>query len=178
MSFPHLSPVAVIATLLFTFACDNAPEPMSPSHEPSFAKGGNAKNQKANGHARVESPTSPGLVHEYTFNARAHKGEYSGQISGIFHTTVGDFTFGGDVTCLSVDPGTKHARVTGRVTRSSIPSFVGTNIIWTVTDNGQGAKAPPDAASTIFTTSTPQVQCATFGNFEVPSEDTEVKVIP
>jgi hypothetical protein len=48
MQFSRFAPIAATAALLFTFACDKTPGPLSPTDEP-FAAGGNADASKSSG---------------------------------------------------------------------------------------------------------------------------------
>jgi hypothetical protein len=144
------------AVLLFAAACENAPEPFSPTYEPMLVAGGKSENQSASGHVVILIEGVVGFA-EYTFTAAAKKGAFSGHVSARFVDAENDFFLEGDVSCLNVtpgleeEPGSVHARITAKTTSTNIPLLTpGTEFGWTVTDRGESSKLEPDGGSTML----------------------------
>jgi hypothetical protein len=91
------------------------------------------------------------VVDEYTFQAVRHGGDVNGDfrlyqlrlISGVEEAVV---IASGPIKCLTVTE--NRARVGGRVTMTTFPAGipVGSEITWSVTDNGKNAKADDTAS--------------------------------
>jgi hypothetical protein len=82
----------------------------------------------------------------WSFNAnRDHdltaRGEFE-LTTRIFGSLI---TAHGDIVCFTVSG--NQARLGGIVTQSNSASFVGTTVIWSVADNGEGKNSPPDEAT-------------------------------
>jgi hypothetical protein len=93
-------------------------------------------------------------VESYSSNAVLHA---NGSVSGEFElvTNQGDgFRLHGSVACVSLIG--NIARLEGIVDQSTIPFVaVGSHMRWTVVDNGEGSKAPPDQTSSFRQTLNP-----------------------
>jgi hypothetical protein len=167
MKLSRLAPIA--AAVLFAFACDNSSDLLSPKDKPSLDAGGNDNNQRAEGVVVSTDGTA-----QYTFTAFARKGEFSGHVSWELHDGFVNFGIEGDVTCLVVEPGTRHAIVRGIVT-SSNHGGEGTYFGFNVTDGGNGSKASPDAGSVLHATN--PGECA-LSIPEQTNDQTNVSVKP
>lgn len=111
-----------------------------------FAVADNDKDDKqtVTGHVDIASLN----INKYSFAAIDHgNGRFSGQFE--FEQTRGDVTLRvhGSVDCLAVIG--NRARLGGTVRHTSDPDIfpVGTQFIWSVTDNGEGNKDGRDTAS-------------------------------
>jgi hypothetical protein len=133
----------------------------------------------------VASATGSGQIHvsgdlrTFTFNAETDSsGVTSGQTEAKSRST--GIQWHGTLDCLNVVGNV--ATMSGVVTDISpaTPPFfvVGSNIVFQVIDNGEGANAPPDLISlTFFFGTGPPPGCAGFGIFaNIPIEHGNVKV--
>jgi hypothetical protein len=69
----------------------------------------------------------------------------------------------GRVTCFTVEADGKTARIGGVVESASNPENIGTEAVWTVVDNGEGANAPRDEATDLrFSLFDPEFSFAAF----------------
>ena len=108
-----------------------------------FASGGSGPS--ASGH--IERFFEGCCVEKYSFNAHSLA---DGSVQGRFN--VRDLFIDGSekafakgrVTCMTVEPDGKTARIGGTVESADVPEFVGTDAVWIVRDNGEGRKDPPD----------------------------------
>jgi len=119
-----------------------------------FAAPGNdpEDDQSVTGHVDVASTVGDVLIVDtYSFAAIGHK---DGRVSGQFelHVRYLDVSIRahGFVECLSVTG--NRARIGGRVTQSTFEGglAVGTQLTWSVTDNGEGGNDPRDTASMLL----------------------------
>jgi hypothetical protein len=160
--------------LLLSVACDGTPGPLSPDIRPGFVAGGNTNNQRAEGHAVALAG-----FHEYTFAAMEKKGQLTGHIEGIVSPPT-NYTFTGDVICMTIVPGTTTAYLVAILTSSTVPGAGAFSwVSWTVTDGGHGSKAASDAASFLnFATFDPDAACAAGIPAEETNDQTDVTVKP
>jgi hypothetical protein len=132
----------------------------------------------------VASATGSGQIHvsgelrTFTFNAET---DSSGVTTGQTETKSrsSGLRWHGTLDCLNVVGNV--ATMSGVVTdiNSTTPPFVvGSNIVFQVIDNGEGANAPPDLISlTFFFGTGPPPGCTGFGIFAtIPIEHGNVKV--
>jgi hypothetical protein len=104
--------------------------------------------QRVTGHATIFLPGF-NAEEKYSNSAIRHA---DGSVSGQFELKSaqdGGLRIHGDVVCFTIVGNT--ARIAGRVEQSNttlVPE--GTYVIWTVIDNGEGAKDPPDQTSDFF----------------------------
>lgn len=115
-----------------------------------LAKGGStASGERVTGNATIRLPLFDNVLEHYAVSAIRHRDgsvsgefeEYSEQEGGQrIHATVVCFTVAGNA-----------ARLAARLDKSNV-SFgpVGSYVIWSVIDNGNGAKAPPDETTDIY----------------------------
>jgi hypothetical protein len=148
-------PALAAAALLFVLACDDASETLSPPGDISLTAG-NDRVQGVSGHAVVQAN---GFNVDYTFTAELKNGVVSGHIVVFTNNGGPVLSIEGDVDCLTIDPGTTHARMSARVTKND--GIAGTEMYWNVTDGGPGLKAPQDGASPVNVNSIPAPFCAT-----------------
>ena len=105
--------------------------------------------QRVTGHATILLPSFGNAEEKYSSSAIRHA---DGTVSGQFELKSaqdGGLRIHGDVVCFTIVGNT--ARIAGRVEQSNttlVPE--GTYVIWTVIDNGEGAKDPPDMTSDFF----------------------------
>jgi hypothetical protein len=108
--------------------------------------------QSVTGHADIASTLGTVLIVDtYSFAAIGHK---DGRVSGQFELRAKYLNVTvrahGVVECLFVTG--NRARLGGRVTQSTFESGlpVGTQLTWSVMDNGEGGKDAPDTASMLL----------------------------
>ncbi len=126
-----------------------------------FANGGSGPS--ASGH--VERDFEGCCLEKYSFNAHDLGG---GSVHGRFN--VRDFFIDGSekafakgrVTCFTVEPDGKTARMGGVVEASDVPENVGTEAVWTVRDNGEGKKDPEDQGTDLRWGIPPEFEAAEF----------------
>jgi len=107
---------------------------------------GNGPSATGSGHF-----SAGGALRTFAFNAITHgDGTVTGQAQvnnrGIPGTTPGTDHI--NVDCLQVVGNTAY--VSGTITHSSNASLVGDSGVFSVRDNGQGAKSPPDQISLVY----------------------------
>ena len=99
----------------------------------------------ASGH--IERDIEGCCLEKYSFNAHyLGDGSVHGRfnVRDIFADGSEKIVAKGRVTCFTVEADGKTARMGGVVESGSDPGFVGTEAVWTVRDNGEGTKDPPD----------------------------------
>lgn len=125
----------------------NLTAPMSPATEASLAASG--AQQQVTGHANIVLPGFGDAVQRYSQSAIRHA---DGTVSGQFELKSeqdGGLRIHGDVFCFTIVGNT--ARLAGRVDQSDIDfAPVGSYAVWTIIDNGQGNRSPPDLTSDFF----------------------------
>jgi hypothetical protein len=107
--------------------------------------------QKAWGHARITFFFGGMVVDQYHFTAIRHK---NGRVTGNFKFNSRfldeNAHVSGEVVCLTVTE--NRARIGGIVRKSDFEEFIatGSQLIWSVTDNGKGHNDEPDMASPLL----------------------------
>ena len=124
-------------------ACDQAPTSPTSYGRPSLAAGGNS-GPSATGAGHFDQA---GELRTFSFNAITKK---DGTVNGHaeLHNRLQDTRLHIDVNCLRVVGNV--AIMSGVVTNSNDPTLVGDETLFSVQDNGEGAKAPPDLISLVF----------------------------
>ena len=152
MSRPAIQGVIVCCGLTLGFLM-TASSPFSPAALQSIgvlhAEDG-AGNQMATGNAHITISTTPTILEQFSFNAIKHgDGRVTGQWQA-FRESTGIEEAHGSVTCMGIDGNT--ARIGGVITYTNPVDGhpVGTILIWTVVDNGEGANDPPDLTSQLI----------------------------
>ena len=153
---------------ILSSACNTAGEPVSPRRvvpgapDLSVFEGG----QRVTGSATIILPNFGNALERYSVSAIHHPDgstsgefeEYSGQDGGQrIHATVVCFTVVGN-----------SARLAARIDQTNV-SFgpVGSYVVWSVIDNGEGARSAPDQTTDIFfggTAAQADFQCRTGFN--------------
>lgn len=129
-----------------------------------------------------------GCVETYSFSAIRH---WDGRVTGEWQVKdictpptweVGTFTTHGDVTCFTILPDGKTARVGGVIEKSTWPGVEPPQeAAWTVRDNSQGSKEPPDDASVLWFVGPGDAEfhCNTgIGFITLPNERNNIHVRP
>jgi hypothetical protein len=156
----HLSPPLILltfGTLLISCGKDTLRE--SDTGAPDLAGGG--AGPSVSGH--VEHNLEGCCTEKYSFEAH-YLGD--GSLQGSFN--VRDLFFNGSekdfakgrVTCFTIDPDGKTARLGGVVEAGNPPEAIGTEAFWTVRDNGEGQTEPRDEASDLIWGIPPQFNAA------------------
>jgi hypothetical protein len=115
--------------------------------------------QQITGVAFITLVEAGNAAERFTFSAVRHRdGDVSGQFE-LFTEQDGGIRLHGTITCLGILDldGELVGHLGGTVTRSSVPDLLGTNVIWTVVDEGEGGTAFPDLASDLFGFTPPDV---------------------
>jgi hypothetical protein len=159
MRKPQLLPALALASLasgLLACADITSPVPVSLVHDSSpataFSKGGEHDNEHAHAiHVGISTTVSNVLVaDEYSFNAVRHGDDVNGQFEFFQTRTIGGVSqavviASGPIVCLTVVG--NRARVGGRVESTTFPGIpVGSEITWSLTDNGKSANADDTAS--------------------------------
>lgn len=126
-----------------------------------------AETEFAGGHGNFNDFGKKGIQNvSFSFHGRQNKtmvvkGEFE------FHDFANDLRLHGDVNCLIVEK--NRAIVGGVVTQSTDAKLpVGSGVIWTTTDNGEGINAPVDFISRPMRVKSPKEGCK--GKIAVPKE--------
>jgi hypothetical protein len=130
-------------------ACDAAPDrvlaPDRDVSKPVLSNGG--ATQQVTGHANIFLPNFQ-AEEKYSNSAIRHA---DGSVSGEWELKSeqdGGVRLHGDVICFTIVGNT--ARLGGFIEKSSEPILEGLHAVWTIVDNGEGGKAPPDLTSDFF----------------------------
>lgn len=116
--------------------------------------------QQVTGHANIFLPNFQ-AEEKYSNSAIRHA---DGSVTGEFQLKSeqdGGVRLHGDVICFTIVGNT--ARLGGFIEKSSEPAFEGLHVVWTIIDNGEGGKDPPDQTSDFFLVTdaaTAQFHCA------------------
>jgi hypothetical protein len=93
-----------------------------------------------------------------SINAIRHRdGSVSGEVQEHVVTPTGEFVRQGHGTVVCFAVNGNIARIGAVVDHSSGAAAPGTEVIWTVVDNGEGANDPPDLASVAATSVLPDL---------------------
>lgn len=111
-----------------------------------------ASRSSVSGHVEQDITDDGIPVEKFSFHAQ-YLG--NGQVQGRF--VVKDFFAGGGknwargrVTCFTVEADGKTARIGGVVTSARNPQVIGSEALWTVVDNGEGARAIRDETTDLL----------------------------
>lgn len=138
--------VAVVAVA----GCEPAAEVVAPVADASFARSPKAvvHQVSAGGIVDYTAQGSPGLVEQYGFTASV---DGAGNARGQLQTDWDDgLKFHMEITCLVVDG--NQAWLGGVITKTTGSGVfaVGSEWVWSVADNGEGAAAAPDELTFFF----------------------------
>jgi len=136
-------------------ACGANTEPTSPrltSAEPSFSavgEGASGEGDHVTGSATIILPAFDNALERYSLSAIRHK---DGSVTGEFEEfseQEGGQRIHAHVVCFNVTG--NSARLAAQIDQTTV-SFgpVGSYVVWSVIDNGEGAKAAPDQTTDIF----------------------------
>jgi hypothetical protein len=155
----HLSsPLILLSVAALLTSCGAEATKESDTGAPEFAGGGSTS---ASGH--VEHDLEDCCLEKYSFDAH-YLGD--GSVHGTFN--VRDFFTDGSekayakgrVTCFTIDPDGKTARLGGVVEAGNPPEAIGTEARWIVRDNGEGQNEPEDEATDLVWGIPPQFNAA------------------
>jgi hypothetical protein len=138
----RLTTVATIVCFVLLFAATSVFA--APGDDP-------AESQIVTGHVDIASNIGDILIVDtYSFGAISHDGRVKGQFELRARFLNVLIRAHGFVECVSVTG--NHARIGGRVTQSTFPEGLpeGTELTWSVTDNGEGENDSPDTASMLL----------------------------
>jgi hypothetical protein len=110
-----------------------------------FASGGSGPS--ASGHVERDFTVFGVPIEKYSFIAHIlGNGAFQGrfEVRDVFADGSESLKARGSVTCFTVEPDGKTARMGGVVEGSNVPELVGTEAFWTVRDNGEGQNDPRD----------------------------------
>lgn len=109
----------------------------------------NGAEQRVTGSAFIILPWANNAPEQYSVSAIRHAdGTVSGELEE-FSAQDGGQRVHATIACFTVVGNT--ARLAAKVDRSTVPfGPVGTYVIWTLVDNGQGKSAPPDLTTDLF----------------------------
>jgi hypothetical protein len=182
MRTPQLLSLSVTALLL---SCGSDPTTPIGTAGPDFnANGG----PRASGHVERGLEDFGVAIEKYEFSAHSlGTGEVGGRfnVRDVFTDGSEQLKVRGEVTCFTVEPDGRTARM-GGIVDGGDPTFDGTEAVWTVRDNGEGSDDPPDEATDLRFGLPPgnaEFHCAVgfppeaFGTFG-PSERGNVQVRP
>jgi hypothetical protein len=156
----HLSsPLVLLSLVALLTSCGKDALRESDTGAPDLTGGG--AGPSVSGH--VEHEIEGCCTEKYSFHAH-YLGD--GSLQGSFN--VRDLFFDGSekafakgrVTCFTIDPDGKTARMGGVVEAGNPPQFVGTEARWTVRDNGEGQSEPRDEATDLVWGIPPQFNAA------------------
>jgi hypothetical protein len=138
------------------------------------------QNQMASGSAEIRAfPFGTLVIDKYEFAAiRKPDGRVLGEFNLHGRNAGNRFKVRGDVECLNVSG--NRARVGGVVRHSDFPEGipVGTQLTWSVTDNGEGRNDSPDTASQLLGNDAAAYCAAGLPYPEFPSERGNIQVRP
>jgi hypothetical protein len=149
----------------------------------AFSKGGGHDNEHAHAiHVGITAtPFNEVNADEYSFNAVRHGDDVNGKFEFFQTRTIGGVAqavvvASGPIVCLTV-VGKNRARVGGRVESSTFPGIsVGSEITWSLTDNGKSANADDTASEPLGNVA--RAYCEAGGAYpEHPVERGKVQVM-
>jgi hypothetical protein len=153
------------STLLL--ACSNSSETTSPGAAGAqFERASVGAGQRVTGSATVLLPNFGNALERYSVSAvRSGDGVVSGEFEE-YSEQEGGQRIHARVVCFTVTGNT--ARLAAQIDQTNV-SFgpVGSYVVWSVIDNGEGAKSPPDQTTDIFfggTAAQADFQCRTGYN--------------
>ena|SRR5689334_2780422 len=132
-------------------ACGTNSEPTSPRltpSQPSFSVSGTAGEQ-VTGSATIILPAFDNALERYSLNAIRHN---DGSVTGEFEefsAQEGGQRIHAHVVCFTVTG--NSARLAAQIDQTNVYfGPVGSYVVWSLIDNGEGAKAAPDQTTDIF----------------------------
>jgi hypothetical protein len=171
------SPLLGALALLAALAACSSDETVAPA-APSLAASG--PQERVTGSAHVLLAGFGNAEEKYSNSIIRHA---DGSVSGEFELKTEQANGGrlhGTVLCFTVAG--NRARVGGVIDQSSTPlASVGTHVLWTIVDNGEGANDPPDQTSDFIPVSPAQAafHCATGFNLQlIPVQSGNLQVRP
>ena len=135
---------------LGVFGCGTSSDTTSPRlavSQPSFSMV--AKEQHVTGSAAIILTLHQNALEHYSLSAIQHK---DGSVSGEFEEYSGQD--GGQrihakIACVGITGNT--ARLAAQIDETNVPfGPIGSYVVWTVVDNGEGAKSAPDESTDVF----------------------------
>jgi hypothetical protein len=137
-------------------ACGTSTDATSPRPtitEPSFSKVGEAgkrvSEQRVTGHIAIILPAFDNALEFYSLSAIRHR---DGSVTGEFNEfsqQMGGQRIRAHVVCFTVAGDT--ARLAAQIDKTDVPfGPVGSYVVWSVVDNGQGRRSAPDETTDIF----------------------------
>ena len=167
-----------VGLLTLIAGCDDVPtSSVTATTAPRFALGA-GRGPSATGHLERELGFGV-IVEKYSFTAQLlGNGEFGGRfnVRDYFEDGSDKASAKGRVTCFTVEPDGRRARMGGVVEEASDPTLKGTEAVWTVQDNGEGGAPeeqdqgtdlrwglPPGFAETHCTTGFPPEAFGTYG---------------
>jgi hypothetical protein len=125
------------------------PSITGPSFSASSANVQGATGERVTGNATILLPQFGNAMERFSLSAIRHK---DGTVTGEFEETSeqdGGQRIHAQVVCFGVTGRT--ARLAARIDQTNV-SFgpVGSYVVWSVIDNGEGAKSPPDQTTDVF----------------------------
>jgi hypothetical protein len=126
-----------------------APNTLADALQPLFER--SDVQQQVTGHANIILTAFGGAEEKYSNSAIRHAdGTFSGEFQ-LKSAQDGGLAIHGNVICFKI-VADRVAWLGGVVEHSNTPlAPPGTEVIWTVIDNGEGANDPPDLTSDFFT---------------------------
>jgi hypothetical protein len=184
--FMRCAPLILSSVTALLISCGSEPTVPFESKAADLSAGGSGP--RASSHVERGLAEFGVTIEKYSFTAHhLGSGEVGGrfQVRDVFADGSEQLKVKGEVTCFTVEPDGKTARM-GGIVDGGDPSFAGTEAAWTVRDNGEGNNDPPDEATdlrfglppgiaeTHCTVGFPPEAFGTFG----PSERGNVQVRP
>jgi hypothetical protein len=145
-----VSLASAVAMLFLVVGCsdEQAVNPtgnsLSGSGAGGIGKGRVVESVTGSGHlTRPETVGNPGLWRTFSFNARKYD---DGSVEGSYQVSDHEWTYAkGPITCFMIVD--NQAWLYGVIEKSGLPGYVGTQRVFRVIDNGEGANAAPDQIS-------------------------------
>jgi len=141
MSTSRKASVLLVVAALAGCATNSDQSLTAPAQRLDAAGGG--VSQSVTGHANMQLPSFGNAVQRFSQSAIRHS---DGTVSGEFELKSDQddgVRLHGEVTCFTIVG--NAARLAGELDQSNAEfAPAGTYVLWTVVDNGEGGKAPPD----------------------------------
>ena len=139
--------LGVVTTVACSGSSDTTAPRLSAPATASFIQSG--VQQRVTGNMTILLPTFNNALERYSVSAIRHA---DGRVTGELEETSeqeGGQRIHGNIVCFTIVGNT--ARLAARLEQSNVPfGPVGTYVVWTVIDNGQGAHDPPDLTTDLF----------------------------
>lgn len=149
MKILKISCILLVAIVLLTIGCSNeqavnpAENSLATPNSGSLAKSSGPVVEMVTGSGHLTRSTEPvGLWRTFSFTARRYA---DGSVKGTFEGHDHGWTYvKGSITCFTIDGNQAWVYC---VIEKSDPEYVGSQRVFRVVDNGEGANAPPDQIS-------------------------------